>query len=199
MTVKLIALCFIGLAMVAAGAAKAADNPMVAIETSMGTIKVELFADKAPITVKNFLSYTDDKFYDGTIFHRVIGKENGGKDFMIQGGGMLPGMKEKETKDPIKNEATNRVSNDRGTLAMARTGVVDSATSQFFINVADNKFLNHTSPDDAGFGYCAFGRVIAGMDIVDKIKAVKTAKKGGHGDVPVEDVKIISVKRLTKA
>lgn len=198
MTLKLIALCFIGLAMVAAGAAKAADNPMVAIETSMGTIKVELFADKAPITVKNFLSYTDDKFYDGTIFHRVIGKENGGKDFMVQGGGMLPGMKEKPTKEQIKNEATNGVSNDRGTLAMARTGVVDSATSQFFINVADNKFLNHSRPDTAGFGYCAFGRVIEGMDIVDKIKAVKTGQKGGHGDVPVEDVMIISVKRIVK-
>ena len=198
MTVKLIALCFIGLAMVAAGAAKAADNPMVAIETSMGTIKVELYADKAPITVKNFLSYTDDKFYDGTIFHRVIGKENGGKDFMVQGGGMLPGMKEKPTKDQIKNEATNGVSNDRGTLAMARTGVVDSATSQFFINVADNKFLNHSRPDASGFGYCAFGRVIEGMEIVDKIKAVKTTTKGGHGDVPVEDVTIISVKRIVK-
>ena len=198
MTVKLIALCFIGLAMVAAGAAKAADNPMVAIETSMGTIKVELFADKAPITVKNFLSYTDDKFYDGTIFHRVIGKESKGEDFMIQGGGMLPGLKEKPTKEQIKNEATNGVSNDRGTLAMARTGVVDSATSQFFINVADNKFLNHTRADDSGFGYCAFGRVIEGMDIVDKIKAVKTTTKGGHGDVPVEDVTIISVKRIVK-
>ena len=192
MTVKLIALCFIGLAMVAAGAAKAADNPMVAIETSMGTIKVELYADKAPITVKNFLSYTDDKFYDGTIFHRVIGT------FMIQGGGMLPGMEEKKTKDKIKNEATNGVPNDRGTIAMARTNVVDSATSQFFINVADNKGLNHKSPDAAGFGYCAFGRVVEGMDVVDKIKAVKTGQKGGHGDVPVEDVMIISVKRIVK-
>ena len=193
MTVKLIALCFIGLAMVAAGAAKAADNPVVAIETSKGTIKVELFADKAPITVKNFLAYTDDKFYDGTIFHRVI------PNFMVQGGGMLPGLKEKDSKKaPIKNEATNGVSNDRGTIAMARTGVVDSATSQFFINVKDNNFLNHSSPTPQGFGYCAFGRVIEGMEVVDKIKDVKTATKGPHGDVPVEDVMIKSIRRVEK-
>src|SRR5687767_3763453 len=140
MTLKLIALCFLGLAAVAAGGARAA-NPIVVIETSMGNIKVELYEDKAPITVKNFLGYVDDKFYDGTIFHRVIGKENSGKDFMVQGGGFEPGMKEKrKTKDPIKNEASNGLQNKRGTLAMARTGVVDSATAQFFINVADNSF-----------------------------------------------------------
>ena len=132
------------------------------------------------------------------ISRRVIGKENGGKDFMVQGGGMLPGMKEKPTKEKIKNEATNGVSNDRGTLAMARTGVVDSATSQFFINIADNKFLNHRSPDKSGFGYCAFGRVVEGMDIVDKIKAVKTTDIGGNEGVPNVDVTIISVKRIVK-
>ena len=141
MTLKLMILCVVGLAMVAAGGARAADNPVVAIETSMGTIKVELYADKAPITVKNFLDYVDGKFYDETIFHRVIGKENKGDDFMIQGGGFTADMKQKPTKGQIKNEATNGVKNDRGTLAMARTGVVDSATAQFFINVKDNDFL----------------------------------------------------------
>jgi peptidyl-prolyl cis-trans isomerase B (cyclophilin B) len=203
MTLKLIALCFFGLAAIAAGAAQAADNPVVVIETSMGNIKVELFEDKAPITVKNFLSYADDKFYDGTIFHRVIGKENSGKDFMIQGGGFDPGMKQKKSKEPIKNEASNGVSNTRGTLAMARTGVVDSATAQFFINVADNKFLDHQGPTPQQFGYAVFGRVIEGMDVVDKIKAVKTTRKtdaGGlpHDDVPAEDVVIKSIKRADK-
>ncbi len=197
MTVKLIALCFLGLAVAAAGA-RAADNPVVAIETNLGTIKVELFEDKAPITVKNFLSYVDDKFYDGTIFHRVIGKENSGKDFMVQGGGFEPGLKQKKTKDPIKNEAGNGLSNTRGTLAMARTSVVDSATAQFFINVADNTFLDHKGDDDASFGYCVFGRVIEGMDVVDKIKAVKTTSKNGYSDVPAEDVVIKSVKRVKK-
>ena len=183
--------------MVAAGGARAA-NPVVVIETSMGNIKVELFEDKAPITVKNFLGYVDDKHYDGTIFHRVIGKENSGKDFMVQGGGFEPGMKEKKTKDPIKNEASNGLSNTRGTLAMARTGDVDSATAQFFINVADNTFLDHKSPDRREFGYAVFGKVIEGMDVVDKIKAVKTANKGGHDDVPAEDVVIKSIKRVDK-
>jgi peptidyl-prolyl cis-trans isomerase B (cyclophilin B) len=195
MTLKLIALCFIGLAAVAVGGARAA-NPIVVIETSLGNIKVELFEDKAPITVKNFLGYVDDKFYDGTVFHRVIGKEHSGKDFMIQGGGFEPGLKQKKTKDPIKNEANNGLSNTRGTLAMARTGVVDSATAQFFINVADNKFLDHQGPQQ--FGYAVFGRVIEGMDVVDKIKAVKTTNKGGHDDVPAEDVVIKSIKRADK-
>jgi peptidyl-prolyl cis-trans isomerase B (cyclophilin B) len=197
MTLKLIALCLIGLAAVAVGGARAA-NPIVVIETSMGNIKVELFEDKAPITVKNFLAYTDDKFYDGTIFHRVIGKENSGKDFMIQGGGFEPGMRQKKTKDPIKNEASNGLQNTRGTLAMARTGVVDSATAQFFINVADNSFLDHKSPNPREFGYAVFGKVIEGMDVVDKIKAVKTTSKGGHDDVPAEDVVIRSIKRADK-
>jgi cyclophilin family peptidyl-prolyl cis-trans isomerase len=198
MTLKLIALCFLGLAAVAAGGVRAA-NPIVVIETSMGNIKVELYEDKAPITVKNFLAYTDEKFYDGTVFHRVIGKENSGKDFMVQGGGFEPGMKEKKkTKDPIKNEAANGLQNTRGTLAMARTGVVDSATAQFFINVADNSFLDHKSPNPREFGYAVFGKVIEGMDVVDKIKAVKTTNKGGHDDVPAEDVVIKSIKRVDK-
>jgi cyclophilin family peptidyl-prolyl cis-trans isomerase len=163
---------------------------MVAIETSMGTIKVELFEDKAPITVKNFLDYVDSKHYDGTIFHRVI------DGFMIQGGGFEPGLKQKPTKPPIKNEANNGLANTKYTLAMARTNVVDSATSQFFINVKDNDFLDHKGP--ASFGYCVFGKVVEGTEVVDKIKGVKTANKGGMGDVPVEDVVIRSAKRVTK-
>ena len=198
MMLKLVALCFIGLAMVAAGAARAAENPVVAVETSMGTIKIELFEDKAPITVKNFLAYTDDKFYDGTIFHRVIGKPISDKDFMVQGGGFEPGLKQKKTKDQIKNEANNGVSNTRGTVAMARTGVVDSATAQFFINIGDNTFLDHRDATQRGFGYCAFGKVIEGMDVVDKIKVVKTGEKNGMDDVPLEDVLIKSVKRSKK-
>lgn len=198
MTLKLAILCVVGLAMVAAGGAKAAENPVVVIETSMGTIKVELYEDKAPITVKNFLAYTDDKFFDDTIFHRVIGKENKGDDFMIQGGGFTADMNQKKTKGQIKNEATNGLKNDRGTLAMARTGVVDSATAQFFINLKDNNFLNHTGTTDRGFGYCVFGKVTEGMDVVDKIKAVKTANKNGMDDVPVDAVTIKSVTRAAK-
>lgn len=198
MALKLAILCVVGLAMVAAGGAKAAENPVVVIETSMGTIKVELYEDKAPITVKNFLSYTDDTFFNDTIFHRVIGKENKGDDFMIQGGGFTADMNQKKTKGQIKNEATNGLKNDRGTLAMARTGVVDSATAQFFINLKDNAFLNHTNTSDRGFGYCVFGKVIEGMDVVDKIKAVKTTNKNGMDDVPVDAVTIKSVTRAAK-
>jgi cyclophilin family peptidyl-prolyl cis-trans isomerase len=167
---------------------KAAKNPVVIMDTSMGKIEIELFADKAPITVKNFLGYVDDKFYDGTIFHRVIGKPHAEKDFMIQGGGFKPGLKEKKTKDPIKNEAGNGVSNKRGTIAMARTDDPDSATAQFFINVIDNKFLDKSNDSD---GYAVFGKVIKGMNVVDKIKAVETGAK----DVPVKDVIIKSVRR----
>ena len=160
-------------------------NPSVVITTSSGTIKAELFEDKAPITVKNFLGYVDEKFYDNTIFHRVI------PNFMIQGGGFEPGMKQKKCKAPIKNESGNRVSNDLGTLAMARTNVADSATAQFFINVGENTFLNKSQSSD-GVGYCVFGKVTEGMDVVEKIKAVPTGSKGGHGDVPVKDVVIQS-------
>ena len=165
-----------------------AANPVVLMKTSMGNIKIELYADKAPITVKNFLGYVDDKFYDGTVFHRVI------PSFMVQGGGFEPGMKEKKTRDPIKNESSNGLTNDAYTIAMARTNVPDSATSQFFINVKDNTFLNKAESQD-GVGYCVFAKVIEGMDVVDKIKAVRTANKGGHGDVPVQDVVINSVRR----
>jgi peptidyl-prolyl cis-trans isomerase B (cyclophilin B) len=192
MTLKFAALACLALTlgMAALGTARAA-NPVVVMETSMGTIKIELFEDKAPITVKNFLAYVDDKHYDGLIFHRVI------DGFMIQGGGMEPGMKEKKTKDPIKNESSNGVKNTKGTLAMARTNVPDSATSQFFINVKDNDFLDKANSRD-GVGYCVFGKVTDGMDVVEKIKGVKTTSKGGHENVPVEDVVIKSVKKEEK-
>ncbi|MCS6850103.1 MAG: peptidylprolyl isomerase [Gemmataceae bacterium] len=164
---------------------------MVIMKTSLGTIKIELYPDKAPITVKNFLDYVDEKFYDGTIFHRVI------PNFMIQGGGFEPGMKPKKTRGEIKNESSNGLQNMRGTIAMARTSAPDSATSQFFINVKDNDFLDKANARD-GVGYCVFGKVIEGMDVVDKIKNVPTASRGGHGDVPVKDVIIESVRRAEK-
>jgi cyclophilin family peptidyl-prolyl cis-trans isomerase len=165
-------------------------NPVVLMETSLGNVKMELDQAKAPITVKNFLSYVDEKFYDGTIFHRVI------DGFMIQGGGFTPDMQQKPTKAPIKNEAGNGLSNKRGTIAMARTMVVDSATAQFFINVVDNDFLDHRDNTPQGFGYAVFGKVIEGMDVVDKIKAVRTGSKMGFQDVPVEPVIIKSVRRV---
>jgi peptidyl-prolyl cis-trans isomerase B (cyclophilin B) len=141
------------------------------------------------LTVENFLSYVDDKFYDGTIFHRVI------SNFMVQGGGFEPGMKQKKTRPAIKNESENGLVNSRGTLAMARTNAPHSATSQFFINVKDNTFLDRSQSQD-GVGYCVFGRVTQGLDVLDKIKAVPTATKSGHGDVPVKDVVILSVRRV---
>jgi len=165
------------------------ENPTVLMETSLGSITIELDQAKAPITVKNFLSYVDEKFYDGTIFHRVIG------NFMIQGGGFTADMQQKRVKAPIKNEAGNGLKNMTGTLAMARTNVVDSATAQFFINVVDNDFLDHQNTTPQGFGYAVFGKVIEGMDVVDKIKAVKTGSKMGFSDVPAEAVVIKSVKR----
>jgi peptidyl-prolyl cis-trans isomerase A (cyclophilin A) len=163
-------------------------NPVVVMETSMGTIKMELFQDKAPITVDNFLKYVDSKHYDGTIFHRVIA------DFMIQGGGFEPGMNEKRSKfPPIKNEAGNGLSNERGTVAMARLASPDSATDQFFINVKDNSRGLDRKPGNAG--YAVFGKVIEGMDVVDKIRIVGTRDVGGHEKVPVEDVIIKSIRR----
>ena len=154
----------------------------ITIETTHGNIVIELNDDKAPETVKNFLSYVDSGHFDGTIFHRVI------PNFMIQGGGFMPGMSEKSNEDAIKNEADNGLANDRGTVAMARTNDPHSATSQFFINHNDNSFLNHTAPTGTGWGYCVFGKVTDGMDVVDAIAAVSTGNNGGHGDVPVEDV-----------
>lgn len=160
---------------------------MIKLNTNKGTIILELDAEKAPETVANFIQYAKDGFYDGTIFHRVI------KGFMIQGGGMEPGMKEKTTRDNIKNEAENGLTNDLGTVAMARTPDPHSASSQFFINLSDNKFLNFTSADSQGFGYCVFGKVVEGMDVVDEIKDVETGTTGGHQDVPTEDVIIESI------
>ena len=155
---------------------------MITLHTNLGSITLELDQEKAPITSENFLNYVRDGFYDGTLFHRVI---NG---FMIQGGGLEPGMRDKPSGEPIKNEADNGLKNLRGTIAMARTGDPHSATAQFFINVADNDFLNHTSPNPAGWGYCVFGRVVDGMDVVDRIKEVATTMRAGHQDVPAEDV-----------
>jgi cyclophilin family peptidyl-prolyl cis-trans isomerase len=165
--------------------------PVVVLETSMGTIKIELDEAKAPITVKNFLQYVDDKFYDGVIFHRVI------EDFMVQGGGMQPGLKEKKTRPPIKNESANGLSNLRGTVAMARTNVPDSASAQFFINVVDNGFLDRARSRD-GVGYCVFGKVVEGMEVVDKIRKVETGRTGSYDDVPKQDVLINSARRADK-
>ena len=158
---------------------------MVKLSTNFGDITIELDAEKAPITVANFLQYVESGFYENVIFHRVI---NG---FMIQGGGFDTNMKQKPTEAPIKNEANNGLGNDKYTLAMARTSVPDSASSQFFINVSDNDFLNHTAPTPSGWGYCVFGKVVEGMDIVDAIKAVPTTSRAGHQDVPVEPVVIL--------
>jgi len=160
---------------------------MIKLNTNKGTITLELDADKAPETVANFMQYAKDGFYDGTIFHRVI------DGFMIQGGGMQPGMVEKSTNAPIKNEADNGLKNERGTIAMARTPDPHSATAQFFINVNDNHFLNFSAPTEQGFGYCVFGKVTDGMDVVDTIKGVATGNNGYHQDVPTEDVIIESV------
>ena len=155
---------------------------MVTLKTNFGDITLELFEDKAPKTVANFLSYVEDGFFDNTIFHRVI------NNFMIQGGGFTPDMDQKDTKAPIENEADNGVANEVGTIAMARTQDPHSATAQFFINVNNNDFLNHSGKSVNGWGYCAFGKVTEGMDVVEKIKAVKTGNHGYHQDVPVEPV-----------
>ena len=158
----------------------------VKLTTNHGDIVLELDAEKAPETVKNFLAYVEAGHYNNTVFHRVI---NG---FMIQGGGFEPGMKQKPCGEPIQNEANNGLKNDVGTIAMARTNAPHSATAQFFINIADNDFLNHRSPDMQGWGYCVFGKVSEGMDVVEKIKSVKTGTSGFHQDVPKEDVIIQS-------
>ena len=167
----------------------AQDNPIVLMETSKGTITIELWADKAPISVENFLRYTDNNFFDGMIFHRVI------PGFMIQGGGFSPEMVQKTTYDAIKNEASGSLPNSRGTLAMARTNLVNSATAQFFINLVDNDNLNHTNETSSGFGYAVFGEVTGGMDVVDAIAKVETSTVKGYQNVPTEPVIITSAKR----
>lgn len=163
--------------------------PVVIMETSEGTIRIELWPDKAPQTVANFLQYVDDGFYDGTIFHRVM------DGFMIQGGGLTVDMQEKPTRPPIKNEASAAVPNTTGTIAMARTNDVHSATSQFFINVANNSFLDHRDDTPMGFGYAVFGSVTEGMDVVDRIRSVPTGRRGRYDDVPVKPVLIKSIRR----
>ena len=171
-------------------ATETATNVVVVISTNYGDITVELDAAKAPITVKNFLAYVDAKFYDGTIFHRVI------KNFMIQGGGFDPNMRQKQTNAPIKNEAGNGLKNTRGTIAMARTSVIDSATAQFFINTVDNAFLDHRDESMQGFGYAVFGKVTDGMAVVDAIAGVKTGRFGPFADVPTPaPVVITSIRR----
>jgi len=157
-------------------------TPRVKLQTNHGDLLIELNAEKAPKTVESFLTYVNEGFYDGTIFHRII------NNFMVQGGGFDADMKQKQTHAPVENEANNGLKNDRYTLAMARTSDPHSATAQFFINVADNDFLNFTSPTPNGWGYTVFGKVIEGTEVVDKIKGVKTGNKGFHQDVPVEDV-----------
>jgi peptidyl-prolyl cis-trans isomerase A (cyclophilin A) len=161
-------------------------NSTVLFKTSQSEFTVELFETEAPISAENFLRYVDDGFFDGTIFHRVI------PGFMIQGGGMTPELEAKENRAPIRNEAGNGLKNTRGTLAMARTNQVDSATSQFFVNLKDNGFLDHSS---ASFGYAVFGRVTSGMEVIDRIAKVKTGRRKGHDDVPLETVAIESAKR----
>ena len=157
---------------------------MVKLHTNHGTITLELDAEKAPKTVENFLQYVRDGFFDGTVFHRVI------DGFMIQGGGFEPGMTQKPTRETIENEASNGLKNEAYTVAMARTPNPNSATAQFFINIANNSFLNFTAPTPQGYGYAVFGKVVEGMDVVDKIRKVKTGSRSGHQDVPLEDVVI---------
>lgn len=166
------------------------SNPMVLLETSSGDILIELYADKAPATVANFLQYVDDGFYKNTVFHRVI------KDFMIQGGGYSVRMEEKPTRAPIANEATNGLKNLRGTVAMARTAEPHSAAAQFFINTVDNEDLDHTEPTEEGFGYCVFGEVVEGIEVVDKIQKLKTKPQGIHTDAPVDMVVITGLSRF---
>jgi len=166
------------------------ENPMVLLETPEGEILIELFPDKAPKTVENFLQYVDDKFYDGTLFHRVI------KGFMIQTGGLNFSMQEKETRAAIINEATNGLKNLAGTVAMGRTADPHSAAAQFYINVVDNVDLDHTAEDDDNFGYCVFGEVIDGMDVAMKINKVKTKTYQGYDDVPVDPISVISARRF---
>lgn len=166
------------------------SNPMVLLETTSGDILLELFSEEAPESVANFLAYVDDGFYEGTIFHRVI------KGFMIQGGGLDLRMKEKETRDPIRNEATNGLKNLRGTLAMARTSEVHSATAQFFINTVDNDFLDHREESPQGYGYAVFGKVAEGMDVVEKIEKTKTKDTQHYEDVPADSVLITGCSRF---
>jgi peptidyl-prolyl cis-trans isomerase B (cyclophilin B) len=187
----LTALCFTLLTQVFAASAKDLNKTVkVKMETNYGNIVLELNQQKAPVTVKNFLKYTDNKFYEGTVFHRVI------NNFMIQGGGLTADMKKKVTLPEIKNEADNGLKNEVGTIAMARTNSVDSATSQFFINLKDNDFLNHKGKNPRDYGYTVFGKVIKGMTVVNRIKIAATTSKNGRQNVPMEPIVIKKVTRL---
>jgi len=191
MKIKLTVVLAAFITLATAGVSMAADgNPKVEMETTKGKFVIELFPEKAPETVKNFLNYVDTKFYDGTIFHRVI------PNFMIQGGGFAADMNQKSTGKPVKNEADNGLKNERGTIAMARTGDPHSATAQFFINSVNNDFLNHKGKTQQGWGYVVFGKVISGMDVVDAISAAKTVTRGRFRDVPAETIEIISARVL---
>jgi cyclophilin family peptidyl-prolyl cis-trans isomerase len=190
MTKPLLLILLVGVFMAFTGGNAGAADPKVLLKTSRGDITIELFPDKAPVTVKNFLSYVDEKFYDGLIFHRVI------KGFMIQGGGLTADLATRTAKPPIKNEAGNGLKNTRGTIAMARSGEINSATCQFFINHVNNDFLDHRDETAQGFGYCVFGQVISGLDIVDAIATTPTMTVHGMADVPREAVTIISIRRL---
>lgn len=182
-----------GLSLAGLVSAQEKEASMVKLVTSAGTVTLELYPDKAPVTVANFLRYVDDGYYKGTIFHRVI------RNFMIQGGGFDEKMAKKTTYAPIRNEAANALKNDRGTIAMARTSVPDSATAQFFINTVDNASLNFRDPSDSGIGYCVFGRVVEGMDIVEAIQSAPTGVRAGMRDVPVTDVVIKEAVRVVPA
>jgi peptidyl-prolyl cis-trans isomerase B (cyclophilin B) len=192
----LFALLLVGLCALPAHAASTTaqkgKSTMVKLHTNHGIITIKLDAEKAPNTVKNFLEYVNSGFYDNTVFHRVI------DGFMVQGGGFEPGMKQKPTNDPIKNEANNGLSNENYTVAMARTNDPHSATAQFFINVKNNSFLNFSAENSQGWGYCVFGKVVEGTEVVDAIKKVKTGNKGFHQDVPAEDVIITKAEAVTE-
>ncbi len=189
----LLTLCILFLVPVGTAAEEEGNNPMVEVNTNLGSFTLELYPDKAPISVKNFLDYVSKKFYDGTTFHRVI------PTFMIQGGGFTPDMMKKATGAPIKNEAKNGLSNLKGTIAMARTSDINSATCQFFINVKDNPGLDYRGDSPAEYGYAVFGKVIDGMDTVEKIKGVPTTTKGAYQNVPVKPVIIKSMRRISAA
>ncbi len=190
-TVRIMALIVAGLLLAGKVSAQEKEETMVKLMTTAGDITLELYADKAPETVKNFLRYVDDGFYKGTVFHRVI------PSFMIQGGGFDGSMGRKQTHAPIRNEAANALKNERGTIAMARTSIPDSASSQFFINTVDNASLNFRNPTAEGIGYCVFGRVVEGMAVVDAIESTQTGIRNGMRDVPVKDIVITDAIRLT--
>ena len=185
---KKLLVVFFAVLMIGVGIEAGTKYPVVRMETNKGDVILELYSDKAPVSVENFLAYTKEGFYNGTIFHRVI------KDFMVQGGGFVTGLKQRRpSRVAIENEAHNKIENKRGTVAMARTSVIDSATAQFFINLVDNDFLNYRNNTRQGYGYAVFGKVISGMDIIDEIGEVKTTRVGQYMDVPREDVVIKKV------